>query len=224
METTFRRMSARQRKEIEGYVAFGPNAFRAVLFLLAVGTVGWLLRGIHTWLVRPAIDMDAVWIVPTLAFAIWLYRYGARWTGGRRRRAEIRRDLARGEVAVHRVVAVDAIELDPVKDEGPSFFIRTVDGLTVLLAGQYLDLYRSKGFPWTIIDIVEMPESKIFLRLEVSGEKLAASSRHPPGAAVELRALAESTRNYRVVDVEFDPLKEGRIVPRRAGDPPLTSR
>ena len=217
METTYRPLSKRQRKEIEGYVAFGPNAFRAVLFLLAVAFVGWLLRGIHLWLVRSTIDSDAVWIVPTLAFAIWLYRYGARWTGGRRRRAEIRRDLARGEVAVHRVAAVDAVAVEPMADEGPSYFVLTDDGRTVLFAGQYLDLYSRKGFPWTIIEIVETPESKTFLRLEVSGERLPPSARHPRDAAEELRALAGSTRNYGVVDVEFDPLKEGRLVTRRAG-------
>ena len=223
METTYRPLSKRQRKEIEGYVAFGPNAFRAVLFLLAVAFVGLLLCWIHSRLVRSTVGTDAVWIVPTVAFAIWLYRYGARWTGGRRRRAEIRRDLARGEVAVHRVAAVDAVELEPMKDEGPSYFVRADDGTTVLFAGQYLDQYRTKGFPWTVIEIVETPESKIFLRLEVSGEKLPPSARHPPSAAAELRALAGSTRNYGVVDVEFDPLKEGRLVMRRAGDPPRAS-
>ena len=223
METTYRPFSKRQRKEIEGYVAFGPSAFRAVLFLLAVAVVGWLLRGLHLWLVRSTIDAAAVWILPTLAFAAWLYRYGARWTGGRRRRAGIRRDLARGEVAIHRVAAVDAVVLEPVKDEGPSYFVLTDDGRTVVFAGQYLDLYRTKGFPWTIIEIVETPESKLLLRLEVSGEKLPPSARHPPAAAGELRALAGRTGNYGVVDVEFDPLKEGRLVMRRAGDPPRPS-
>ena len=219
METTYRPLSNRQRKELEGYIAVGPNAFRAALFLLAVAFVGWVLRGIHLWLVRSTIDSDAVWIVPTLAFAIWLYRYGARWTGGRRRRAEIRRDLARGEVAIHRVIAVDTVALEPLGDEGPSYFVLTDGGTTVLFAGQYLELYSRKGFPWTIIEIVEAPESKIFLRLEVSGEKLPPSVRHPRDAAGELRALAGRTRNYGVVDVEFDPLKEGRLVARGGGDP-----
>jgi hypothetical protein len=207
-------MSKRQRDELRGYVAFGPNAFRALLFLLAVGAAALTLRAIHRRFVQSSLDSDAIWLLPSIALAVALYRYGARWTGGRAFRAAVRRDLARGEVAVHRVVARDAIGLEQQGDEGPAWFIRTDDDTTILFAGQYLETYVRKGFPWTVIDIVETPEARVFLRLESAGEKLAPSVTHAPSEGADLRAITGRVKNHEVVDLDFDALKEGRLMER----------
>ena len=218
MQTTYRPLSKRQRDEVRGYVALGPNVFRAALFLIAVGIVGWILRTVHLTFLRAALASDAVWIVPTIAFAIWLFRHGSRWTGGRVFRGAVRRDLARGEVAVHRMTATDAVELEESEDEGPTYFLLTADGSVMLFAGQYLEPYKRKGFPWTSFDLVETPESRVFLRIEAAGEKLPPSVRHPVTAARELKRFAAQGR-YAVVDIDFAAAKEGRLV-RLAAETP----
>ena len=216
MQTTFRPFSKRQRNEIRGYVAPGPAAFRALLFLIAVGAVMLVLRAIHFHFLRSMVASNAVWIVPGIAFGIALRRRGARWTGGRAFRAAVRRDLARGEAAVHRVVAIDAVELEEQEDEGPTYFVLTNDGSVLLFAGQDLYPYKRKGFPWTAFDIVESPESKVFIRIERAGDKLVPSVRHPVGMGDELRRFTGSRRTWSVADVDFGALKEGRLVPRPA--------
>ncbi len=51
-------------------------------------------------------------------------------------------------MAAHRIDAVEAIEVDEQEDEGPSFFIKTVDGQVILFTGQYLNRLKARGFPW----------------------------------------------------------------------------
>ena len=214
METTFRPLTARQREDLEGYVSFAPNAFRAALFVIAVAMVGVLFRALYIKLGRSSVDSDLVWIVPTALFAMALYRRGSRWTGGAEFRAAVRRDLARGDAAVHRVIAVDAVELVEREDEGPAFAILTHDGATMVFAGQYLEPYRTKGFPWTAFDILETPESRIFLRLERAGDPLAPSARHAEFTGGDLHDQRTSPRNYAVVDLDFDALKQGVLSKR----------
>jgi hypothetical protein len=79
-------------------------------------------------------------------------------------------------------------------------------------ACQYLDAYKRKGFPWTVFEILEAPESKIFFGLVPLGSKLAPSVRRAPFNSVELKSLGEMPRQYGVVDVDFAALREGRIV------------
>ena len=181
VETTYRPISKRRLAELNGYAAWSTSAFRAAIFIVVVAAVTWLLRGVHVAFVRPVVDADAIWVVPSLAIAVGICALGSRWTGGRAFRAAVRADLAGGVAAVHRVVAIDAIEVEEQEDEGPSLFILTSDGSTLLMTGQYLEAYRRKGFPWRTFEILEAPASKIFFGLV---PRRAASAIRAAGAVL----------------------------------------
>lgn len=215
METSYRPLSKRQRRDLAGYVSVGPALFRATLFVVAVAAIGAVLRAMHRQFVRGSLDSDLVWIIPTLAFAWWLYRRSVRWTGGRALRDAVRRDLERGEVAVHRIQAVDAVEIEEQGDSGPSYFVLDDTGSVFLFAGQYLDMVRKKGFPWTTIEVVEAPTSKRFIRVESAGEPLVPSVRHASFPRDQLRAVVAIPREWGIVDLDFDAVKQGRV--QRAG-------
>jgi hypothetical protein len=216
VKTTYRPISKRRLAELQGYVWWVITLFRAVLFIVAVGVVGWLLRAIQQRIAAPPLDSDAIWLVPTLGFAVAVYMRAGRWTGGRSLRAAVRADLAGGVAAVHEVNAVDAVEVEEQEDEGPSYFILTDDGTTLLFSGQYLAPYKRKGFPWKTFEILEAPSSKIFFGLMPRGEKLVPSVCRPPLTWAEFKEFARGRREYGVVDVDFAALKEGRLTSRAA--------
>jgi hypothetical protein len=68
-----------------------------------------LLRVAATY---PLAAHPAWWIVPVVLLAAAVFRRSRRWTGGRALRARIRADLARGEAAVRRVFASEAIAVE----------------------------------------------------------------------------------------------------------------
>jgi hypothetical protein len=207
VETTYRPISKRRLAQLQGYASWSTSAFRAALFLIAVGAAAWLLRRIYMAFVLPVVDADAIWVLPSVAVAIGLYVLGSRWTGGRSFRAAVRADLAGGVAAVHRVVAVDAIEVEEGEDEGPSFFVLTSEGSTLLFTGQYLEAYRRKGFPWRTFEILEAPVSKIFFGLVPQSERLPPSVRRAPFSWDEFKTFAKGKREYAAVDLDFEALK-----------------
>jgi hypothetical protein len=211
MITTFRPISKRRLAELRGYVAWSIVLFRGVLFVAVVAAFAWLLRTLHARLGHPLTDSELVWLIPSLALAGALYAVAGRWTGGRGFRAAVRKDLAGGVAAVHAIVALDAVEVEEGEDEGPAYFVLTEDGSTLLFAGQYLGPYRRKGFPWKRFEILEAPASKIFFGLVARGERLAPSAQRPPFTWEEFKQFAQKTREYGVVDVDFDALKKGRL-------------
>jgi hypothetical protein len=215
METTVRPVSKRRLAELEGYVAPGIAAFRIAAFVAAVAAVAWACRAVTSLLDTAAFRSPLWWVVPAAAVAVALYRISGRWTGGPRFRAAVRADLARGMAAAHRVVAVDAIEIEEQEDEGPTFFLLTGDGKTLLLSGQYLDPYARKGFPWSAFEILEAPESKVFFGLVPHGERLVPSVRRGPLSSDEYKRLVSPHRNYAILDVAFEPLKEVGAPPSR---------
>jgi hypothetical protein len=208
MQTTYRPISKRRLGELRGYVAWSTSLFRAALLLAVVGAFGWVLRTVHLRLGHPLGGSELVWLLPSAALAIALYIIAGRWTGGRAFRAAVRQDLAGGVAAVHAVHAVDAVEVEEGEDEGPSYFVLTQDGSTLLFAGQYLAPYKRKGFPWKEFEILEAPRSKIFFGLVPRGERLAPSARRPPFTWEEFKTFARGKREYAVLDVDFDALKK----------------
>jgi hypothetical protein len=210
MDVTFRPMRKKERQELEGYVSPGIALFRALVFAAVVGFAGIVLRGLHR-LIRnrhPILAYDVWWILPVTAIAVLLFVRSRRWTGGRAFRTRVRADLVRGKIAVRRVVAVDAVEIDEQEDEGPAYFILTADGTTVLFAGQYLDRLKSKGFPWTAFDISEAPESKVFFGISSAGDRLKPSASRPALTFEEGKAYGIFKVNYKTVEVDFASLKE----------------
>ena len=212
MEITYRPLNRRQRADLTGYVSPLITLFRAGLFVAAVGIVGFLLRAVYRAIVDDptSVPGQAWWAIPTLAFAVALYRRAGRWTGGRAIRRHIRADLKRGEAAALRIVATDAIEVQAQRDEGPAYFILTGDGTTMLFAGQYLERLKRKGFPWTAFDILEAPESKIFFNISSAGDRLPPSATRPPFTWDEVKLFGTTEKgNYRTVDVDFSALARG---------------
>ncbi len=207
MRTSFQPISKRRLAELEGYVAWPINLFRVVLFVAAVAGLTWLLRVVHDRLIPLPAQHALWWSAPAIVFAMALYRLAGRWTGGRALRAKIRADLAGGVAAVHRVVALDAIEVEEQEDEGPAFYLLTDDGRTMLFAGQYLDAYRRKGFPWREFDVLEAPASKIFFGIKPEGEKLTPSARRPPFTWDEYKRYRAGMHNYGFLDVPFEELR-----------------
>jgi hypothetical protein len=209
MDVTYKPLTKKQRQELEGYVSPAITIFRAVVFAGAMLIVGAICRVIVTSAAAafPLLDHAAWWAVPTLAFGIWLYRVAGRWTGGSGLRARIRADLKRGELAARRVVAVEAIEIEEQEDEGPGFLVRTADGQTMLFAGQYLEPFVRRGFPWTAFDILEAPESLVFIGISSAGDKLKPSVKRGPLSWEESKAFGILNAKYVVVDRDFDSLK-----------------
>jgi hypothetical protein len=210
MDVTYRPLRKKERQELQGYVSSGIWLLRAVAFAAAMAVVGLVLRGAHSLMSSrfPAFAHDAWWVVPLLALALALYGRSRRWTGGREFRARVRADLARGEVAVRRIVAVDAVEIEEQEDEGPGFFLLTSDGTTILFAGQYLDRLKSKGFPWTTFEISESPDARVFFGISGAGDRLKPSGCRSPLTYEEGKAFGIFSVNYRTVDVDFASLKQ----------------
>ena len=214
METTFRPISKRRLAELRGYVAPGISAFRIAVFVAAVAAFAWVCRAVTSLIDHSVFRSPLWWAIPTAVVSIALYRFSGRWTGGPLFRAAVRADLARGVAAVHRVEAVDAIEIEEQEDEGRTFFLLTGDGKTLLLSGQYLDPYVRKGFPWTAFEILEAPESKVFFGLVPQGDRLAASVRRGPLSWDEYRRLVSGHGKYAIVNVAFESLKPLGAPPR----------
>ena len=213
MEKTFRPLTKRERDDLRGYVAWSTTLFRAVLFVLVVVLVGWLLRATHALSAKltSAFSHPAWWVLPLIVFSLGLYRLMGRFTGGRAFRSKVRADLKGGQAALHRIVAVDAIEIEEQEDEGSGVFILTDDGRTMLFAGQYLDRLKSKGFPWRAFDIVEAPESRAFFHITAAGERLKPSARRQPLTWDEAKTFGVLNQKYRVLNVDFESLRPSSL-------------
>jgi hypothetical protein len=153
MQTTYHPLTAKQKAELRGYVARSTSVARVVIFIIVALCLAGVLRSLveHT---KPGAHY-LWWAVPSLVIMALLFWISRRWTGGRHFRELVRADLRQGTAAVHRIDAVEAIEVDEQEDEGPSFFVKTADGQVILFTGQYLDRLKRRGFPWKSFEILE---------------------------------------------------------------------
>jgi hypothetical protein len=210
MQTTLEPLSSREKKELASYVTWTVQAMRIGLYLGAVGFVGACLRSLHRAFGQDSVVFanEAWWIIPTVLFAVWLYRAGGRWTGGPKGRADIRTDLANGQIAVHRITVLDAIMVEELEDEGPSFFVLSTDREVIFFHGQEFDTYRRRGFPWREFEIRELPTSKLLFRLRKRGEKFQPSFVRKPLSFEEMKYFSGNFHGrYRMVAADFDSLK-----------------
>ena len=130
---------------------------------------------------------------------------------------------AGGVAAVHRIRAMDAIEIEEQGDSGPAYLVKTDDGARLAFVGQYLERYRAKGFPWTEFEILEAPRSKLFFGLVKIGARLPPSAKRAPLGWDEYQRLAMGNGNYRVLDPDhWDAL--ARAVRPGTGDRETTPR
>jgi hypothetical protein len=206
----YRPLSRRQAAELRGYVAASTTFGRTALFVAFVGIVALAFRATFKAAasMSPVLSHAAWWVVPTLLLSLLLYRRSSRWTGGSAFRAQVRRDLDRGQLAIRQVEALDAVAFDEVEDCGPCYVLLASDGTTILFDGQYLDAYRRRGFPWTSFEIRETPESGVFFGLRRVGERLTPSAHLPALSFAERRALGSFNKRYQVIDIDFTALKE----------------
>jgi hypothetical protein len=209
MRTTYEPLSKKQRAELSGYVSWSVRIVRAVLFLVIVFLAGAALKSLHAAFApeRGLASNSAFWIIPGLVFAVWFFFRWQRWTGGIHGMANIRNDLVRGEIAIHHVEVVDAIEIEEVEDEGPSYFLLTSDKEVLYFSGQWLDREKRKGFPWTTFEIHDAPLSKIFFGLKKTGERLVPSFTRKPLEWNTLKQYGAFNGKYRVLNESFDSLK-----------------
>lgn len=190
-------------RALQQLVAWQAALFRACLFLIAVSVAGAVFRTAYQ--VATALlgfsSATPWWLLPTGAAGIALYLRAARWSGGRQLRRDIRADLRAGVVAVERLAVTEAIEVEEREDEGPGYILRTADGRALVFAGQDIERYRRKGFPWRAFDVVSAPRSGVFLDLVAQGATLPASSRRPPFSFEELRKYGgDAGSAYQLLD------------------------
>lgn len=213
MRTTYEPLTAKQGAELRGYVSWLVRLVRAVLFLGSILLVAASMRSIHSSFVSQDnfFSNPVWWIAPAVVFAVWFYSRWKRWTGGRHGVAQIRADLDRGEAAIHHVEVIDAIEIEELEDEGPSYFILTNEKEVLYLSGQWLDGEKRKGFPWKTFEIVEAPASKTFFRLKKTGDRLQPSHVRRALDWNTLKRFKSFTSHYRILDVDFESLKTDPI-------------
>ena len=209
-DADLRPLSRTQREELKGYIHWSTQLFRLFLFIVAMGIVSLLAKLAHAAFLTivPSAGHDAWWLVPTFLVSVGLFVLSGRWTGGGHFRRAVRTDLAEGVVKAQRIAAVDAISVPEGEDEGPTYFIHTDDGKTLLLWGQYLETYQRRGFPWTEFEIVEAPHSRVFFGLVRIGDQLQPTLRPSPLSWEECKRYGDINAEFQFIDAPFETLKE----------------
>ena len=197
-------LTKRERAELQGYLSWSGVVTRAALFVLAVAAVAALF-----WRVRQWFPIFApVWLLPPLAFAVFLYTRARRWSGGRALRDLIRRDLEENRALVHHVTVRDAIVFEEGEDEGPIVFVLTEETETLVFSGQELSRHVERGFPWAEFEIRETASSHRFLGLKRLDEPITPSAIKPPLSWEQFQQLGiASVVRWQRLDVSFDRLR-----------------
>ncbi|RZV39078.1 MAG: hypothetical protein EX272_01270 [Chromatiales bacterium] len=196
MQQETRKLTKKEREELESLVALSTQVGRAVLFLVAVTAIGAVFRALQGLV---SIDVPA-WVLPTAAFGYWLYRRAGRWTGGPELRRRVRRDIDQGEARVTVIEPVDITEFEELEDEGPSYVIRTAGDDWLLLSGQEMLRHKRRGFPWSQFGVVEAPSSGVFFGLRKTGDSVPVTRTLPPMAYDLARDLGTFERTFVVLD------------------------
>ena len=208
MKTLLRPFTAREKAELKKEVTWPVG-----MVIFGLMCAGLLLKGfqfLHAKVAEgfPAIRPAWYWVIPWLMLVAALY-FSAEWSVKGRRRT--RADLLGGNAAVHPIEAVEVIKVEEQEDEGPSYFVKTAEGETLLLRGQYLDRYTRQSFPWRSFEIVETPGSRRFLGLRRSGDPLTPSFVRQPFTWEEMKRFG--FQNFRALDIDFEKLKTNEAQP-----------
>jgi len=196
METAEAPLAARERKQLEGYVAPSTALFRIGLIGLPV-----LITALAAWKAQSLFrrELPPVWTVPPLLLAGFFFFRAHRWTGGSAFRKDVRADLEAGVALVRDVTIEEAVEVEEREDEGRTYILKTSAGETIVFAGQYLDRYAARGFPWRRFEIREAPRSKVFFGLRKLDDARAPLRTVAPFGPDQEKTLIPSRERWAVL-------------------------
>jgi hypothetical protein len=202
MNTSSRPFTTKEKAELKKEASLPVGV--VIIALLCAGLLLRLLHLLHSKLADafPIIRPVWWWIIPWAAL-VGLAYFAAEWSAKGRRRTKS--DLLAGNAACHLIEAVEVIEVEEQEDEGPSYFVKTTEGESLLLRGQYLERYKRQSFPWRSFEIVETPSARRFLGLRRLGEPLKPSFVRQPFTWEEMKQFGFG--KFRVVDIDFEKLK-----------------
>ena len=196
MQRETRKLTKRERDELQGVVAWSTQIGRAFLFLLVLFFVGAIFRSLFALV---AIDTP-IWFVPTAILAYFLYRRAGRWTGGQAFRRLVRQDIENGEACVTVIRPVDVTEIEELEDEGPSYIVKTDENDWVVLSGQEMVAHKLRGFPWAQFSVDEAPHSSMFFGLTRMGDPVPLNRTLPPLRYELARDLGAASGTFTVLD------------------------
>ena len=203
MKTYLRPFIVSEKKRLKQEVAWTPGMI--IFGLMCSGLVLKLFHFLVTKLAHshPFFGPFWWWLLPWLALMIFLV---VSIETGRKGRRQTKADLLAGNAFCHLVEVEEAIEVKEQEDEGPGYFIKTKEGETLFIRGQFLERYVSRmRFPWMIFEIVETPNSKLFLGLRKLGEPVKPALIREPLSWDEARRFG--FKNFSVHPVKFESLK-----------------
>lgn len=212
METTTRPFTPDERSQIERTLANTRTAWAdAPRFFLLISSLAFLPFVLVALVYRPAKRLFPYFVATALLVsAVYTAKFLVR-SNGTRRRDPLAEDLARGSAEVTDYNVVECLEVAEWEDEGVGFFLKTSQGQTLFLQGQYLyDLVEGKAFPCTRFHLARAPLSRTFLGIECAGSYL------PPAAKLPAFSAADSKRGQvpedgEIVDAKFETLKHNAI-------------
>ncbi|MFK5922875.1 MAG: hypothetical protein QM496_11905 [Verrucomicrobiota bacterium] len=209
MKVALKPFTSKQTQELEGYIATWVKIVRIAAYAVLVVFTGLIFRGFSQILFTKTSNTltDIFWVLPTAAFALYIWIRSGKWTGGRQFHDAVKKDIAGGNARVLSVKITDAILIEEQEDDGPSYIILSTEGETVFFSGQYLDRLQAKGFPWSEIEIVEAPESKVFFGIKKKGARINPSVNRMPLEYEEAKSMGAFDNDYQVLNVKFETLK-----------------
>jgi hypothetical protein len=220
--TSSEKRELRQHVDIwkgEGRIWAGMLLF--IILTAAFAILGTLIRFLFSFLTEfvpvfqerlfKAIALTSLMVL----FCAWLRR--RLWASPLSR--HMKADLAGGIAKVHIVDVADSILVQEHEDEGPTVFIKTENSETLVFAGQELDIYTKRGFPWSRFEIVEGPASGFFLGLRRLGPPLTPLVVSGPVPRSEVKEYRDVfRRKWCRLQTSFDDVKKKRIQMANAAD------
>ncbi len=203
----------------EGRVWAGMLLF--IIFAAAFAILGILVRFLFSFLAElaPVFQEQPVKVIAVASFMALFYAWLRRRLWASPLSREMKADLAGGIAKVHTVDVADSILVQEHEDEGPTVFVKTEDSETLVFAGQELDIYTKRGFPWSRFEIVEGPASGFFLGLGRLGPPLTPLVVSGPVPWSEVKEYREVfRRKWCRLETPFDDIKKKRIQVANAAD------
>jgi len=196
MDYSYKQLTNRQKKELEGYLASWVQITRFILFCIATALFALLCR-----FLQQVIGISyPVWIFVTIAAAAGLYFRSKKWTGGKEFREQLKKDIIDGRCKVITVEPVHIIKFEAIEDEGENFLIRDKTGDHILFSGQYL--YHLKKFPWSKFEIKESINARHFWGLTKCGDSIDINETKGQMPYTVLKQLGIFNENYMVLTAE----------------------